>query len=344
MKSKYKIALSYVLTAIIICVAAALILSKFVRLGNVEYTDNAQVCQQIVPVNSRVQGYIKEVRFREFEPIKKGDTLVVIDDTEHQISLAQAKANLQMAQEAGITAESGVNTASANIGVSEASVNEAKVLMDNAGKDYERYKQLLAKGAVTQREYDDIRTSYEAKRARYETLRRQSAVAVRSSAVSRGQERQSRAAVDLAQVKVQQAQQNLSYCVIVAPCDGYASRKDIQVGQLVQPGQTLLDIVDSNDIWITANFKETQLRHIHAGSKVRIQVDAVEDCSYEGSVEAISSATGAAVSLIKQDNSSGNFVKVRQRIPVRIRFSEKTPRPDIDRLRAGMNVECEVEY
>lgn len=124
----------------------------------------------------------------------------------------------------------------------------------------------------------------------------------------------------------------------------YASRKEIQTGQLVQPGQTLLDIVDAADVWVTANYKETQLHHIAPGSEVDIAVDAVPGVTYKGTIRSISTATGASLSLIPQDNSAGNFVKVRQRIPVRIEFTSANKPTDMARLRAGMNVECSVRY
>ncbi|MDE5786635.1 MAG: efflux RND transporter periplasmic adaptor subunit, partial [Duncaniella sp.] len=129
-----------------------------------------------------------------------------------------------------------------------------------------------------------------------------------------------------------------------APCDGITSRKEIQEGQLVQPGQTLLDVVDGSDTWITANYKETQLHHIAPGSEVKIKVDAIPGVEFKGNVTSISSATGASLSIIPQDNSAGNFVKVRQRVPVRIAFSPENSPEDMAKLRAGMNVECEVIY
>ena len=122
------------------------------------------------------------------------------------------------------------------------------------------------------------------------------------------------------------------------------SRKDIQVGQLVQPGQTLLDIVDTSDVWVTANYKETQLKHIHPGSEVEIIVDAIPSVKFQGVVKSISTATGGALSIIPQDNSAGNFVKVRQRVPVRIEFTENNTSEAMDLLRAGMNVECTIKY
>ena len=132
--------------------------------------------------------------------------------------------------------------------------------------------------------------------------------------------------------------------MITAQCDGYTSRKEIQVGQLVQPGQTLLDVVDSQEIWVSANYKETQLRHIEPGCEVGIKVDAIPGVTFNGKVKSISTATGASLSLLPQDNSAGNFVKVRQRVPVRIEFSADNKPEDMVRLRAGMNVECSVRY
>ena len=150
--------------------------------------------------------------------------------------------------------------------------------------------------------------------------------------------------IGLAKALLETAELNLSYTVITAPCDGYTSRKEVQVGQLVQPGQTLLDIVDSQDMWVTANYKETQLRHIMPGSDVDIRVDAVPGIIFDGKVKSISTATGASLSLMPQDNSAGNFVKVRQRVPVRIEFSPDNSAEEMAKLRAGMNVECSVKY
>lgn len=344
MSHRSKKILSYIITVMVIAVAAAWVFVKFVHLGNVEFTDNAQVQQQIVPVNSRVQGYIREICFKEFEPVKKGDTLVVIDDADMRLRVAQARADYQNALAGRDVASRSVGVASANVAVTEASIGEAKVLMDMAATDYERYKKLLQQEAVTRQQYDAAKTDYEAKKARYEMLYRQRNAA--SSVVSESRQRiaQNDAGIDLAKAMLETAELNLTYCVILAPCDGFASRKSIQVGQLVQPGQTLLDIVDSADVWVTANYKETQLKHIAPGSKVEIKVDAVPDVAFYGVVQSISKATGASLSVLPQDNSAGNFVKVRQRVPVRIEFSKDNDIHDMQKLSAGMNVECEVKY
>lgn len=344
MNHRSKKLISYAVTIAVIAAAAFWVTGKFIHLGNVEFTDNAQVQQQIVPVNSRVQGYIKEIRFKEYEPVKRGDTLVIIDDADMRLRVAQARADYQNALAGRQVADRSVGVASANAAVTKASIAEAKVVMEMAATDYERYRKLLEQDAVTRQQYDAAKTDYEAKKARYEMLSRQ--VSATSSVVAETRQRisQNEAGIELAKAMLETAELNLSYCVIVAPCDGYTSRKEIQVGQLVQPGQTLLDIVDSGEIWVTANYKETQLHHIAPGNKVEIKVDAIPGVTFEGQVVSLSKATGAPLSILPQDNSAGNFVKVRQRVPVRIEFTAGNNADDMSRLRAGMNVECEVKY
>lgn len=164
MSHRSKKILSYIITVMVIAVAAAWVFVKFVHLGNVEFTDNAQIQQQIVPVNSRVQGYIKKICFKEFEPVKKGDTLVVIDNADMRLRVAQARADYQNALAGRDVASRSVGVASANVAVTEASIGEAKVLMDMAATDYERYKKLLQQEAVTRQQYDAAKTDYEAKK------------------------------------------------------------------------------------------------------------------------------------------------------------------------------------
>ncbi len=344
MNHRNKKIISYVVTVAVVAAAALWIGSKFIRLGNVEFTDNAQVRRQIVPVNSRVQGYIKEIRFEEYEKVSKGDTLVIIDDADMRLNVARANADYRNALAGRGVADRSIASASANVAVSEASIAEAKVLMENAATDLARYEKLLARDAVTRQQHDGAKTDYEAKKARYEMLVRQRSATSSVVDVNRLRMSQSEAGIELAKALLETAELNLSYTVIVAPCDGYTSRKEIQAGQLVQPGQTLLDIVDSGEVWVAANYKETQLRHIAPESKVEIRVDAIPDVVFNGEVRSISTASGAALSLMPQDNSAGNFVKVRQRIPVRIEFTSDNRPEDMALLRAGMNVECNVKY
>lgn len=344
MKKRVKKIGSGILIIVVLICGVTWVASKFVHLGNVEYTDNAQINQHIVPVNSRVQGFIKEIRFEEFQQVKKGDTLVIIEDSEFRLHLAQAKADHQNALAGKSVTGSTLSTMSNNIAVTEAAIEEARIVMENAEKDYQRYENLLTQNAVTRQQYDGVKTNYEAIKAKYETLKRQR----QSTALARDEQsqrlNQNNAGIELAQAALDLAELNLSYTIITAPCDGFTSHKDIQVGQLVQPGQTMVEIIDASDIWVIANYKETQTANIAVGMPVEIKVDAVPGVIFNGKVKSLASSTGASVSLLPQDNSAGNFVKVEQRIPVRIEFTSENKPEDLQRLRAGLNVECEVKY
>lgn len=335
----YNITVSLLLTSGIIWVSA-----RFIHLGNVEYTDNAQVKQLIVPVNSRVQGFIQKINFAEYQQVHKGDTLAVIEDAEFRLRLAQAEADYQNALSGQVVQSSTVNTIQSNISVSDAGIQEAKIRLDNAEREYNRYKNLLTQEAVTRQQYDAIQTNYEASKARYELLIRQKQSTTLAKQEQTQRLEQTQAMIKLAKATLEIARLNLSYTVITAPCDGTTGRKEIQEGQLIQPGQTLVDIVDQNDKWIVANYKETQTTNIREGQIVDLEIDAIPDIVFKGVVKSISRATGSSFSLIPQDNSAGNFVKIEQRIPVRIEFAKSNLPEHLERLRAGMNVECIVKY
>lgn len=330
---------------VIVCLLAAgliYVCSRFFHPG-VEYTDNAQVKQHITPVNTRVQGFVQRICFDEYKPVHKGDTLVIIEDTEFRLRLAQAEADLANALAGQEATTAGIATTQNNLSVNDAGIAEVRVQLENARRELERYKRLLAEDAVTRQQYDNILTAYEATKARYEQVSR----VKHSTSLTKNEQThrlgQNEAAVRLAQAAVELARLNLSYTVITATCDGVTGRKDIHEGQLVQPGQTMVDIVDGTDLWVIANYRETQLPHIHEGDRVTLTADAVPGVTYTGTVESISDATGAAFSLIPQDNATGNFVKVEQRVPVRISLAGNYPER-LKLLRAGFNVECKVKH
>ena len=320
------------------------IFSKFVHLGKVEYTDNAQVRRYIVPVNCRVQGYIKEVRFDDYQEMKKGDTLVVIENAEYKLKVAQAKADYQKALSQSTVIEATISTTASNMDVSDAVIEESKIRMEQAKNDYKRYDILFNQKAVTRQQYEAMKVDYDAKKAKYEMQVRQK----RSTSKIKDEQTQcldqNQNNIEVAKASLELAELSRSYTVILAPCDGVVSRKAIQEGQFVQPGQTLLSIVESDKVWVIANYKETQTANIRVGMPVDIEVDAVSGILYHGVVSKISNATGTQFSVIPQDNSAGNFVKVEQRITVKIAFTEKNKKEDLKLLSSGMNVECEVKY
>ena len=172
MKHKTKKLIYNIIVVVALLVGLAWVCGKFIHLGRVEFTDNAQVKQLIVPANSRVQGFIKEVRFEEYQAVKKGDTLAIIEDAEFRYRLAQAEADYQNATAGKTAMHNVISTTSNNIAVNEASIEEARIVMENAQKNYERFANLLKQESVTRQQFDDMKTAYEAAKARYEMLQR----------------------------------------------------------------------------------------------------------------------------------------------------------------------------
>ena len=328
---------------IILVAGIAWVCGRFLRISNDEYTDNAQVKQHLTPVNTRVQGFIKKIYFEEYQKVKKGDTLVVIEDIEYRLKVAQAEADYHNALVGKNAMYTTINTTQNNILVTDAAIDEQRIRLENAETDYKRYQELVKEKAVTPQQFDRVRTDYAATKARYEQLirQKQSTSLVKQEQTQRLE--QNEAAIKLAEAALELAKLNLSYTVILATTDGVTGRKEIHEGELVQQGQTLVTLVDGTEKWVIANYKETQTTNMHIGQKVKISVDAIPGVRFEGRISSISDATGSAYSIIPQDNSAGNFVKVEQRIPIRIEFTSENKKENLERLRAGMNVECTVE-
>ncbi len=333
-----------VVITVILLVIIGLICSRFIHPGDVEYTDDAQVWRHITPINARVGGFIKEVRFEDYQRVHKGDTLVIIEDAEFRLALAQAEAGLRGSRSGSGAVSAGMTTTHSNVRAASAGIEESRVQMENARKDFERFEQLLAKDAVTRQQYDNAKAQYEAAKARYEAAQSRQQATSQVLGEQRQRLGQSTAGESVALAQVNLARLNLSYTVVVATCDGVMSRKDINVGQLVQPGQQLARIVDDNQVWVVANYRETQMKHIQVGNKVTFTADAVPGITYHGEVESIAAGTGSAFSPIPVDNATGNFVKVEQRVPVRIKITSENKPEDVAKLLAGLNVEAEVKF
>ncbi|WP_407481498.1 HlyD family secretion protein [Elizabethkingia meningoseptica] len=314
------------------------LIKEYFHVGDQDYTEAAQVEEFINPVNTRVAGYIKEIKFIEHQHVKKGDTLLVLDDREIQTQLGQAEAAYQNAMAQRTATSSSVNTVSNNVNVMESNIAGAKARLWNAEQNLTRYKNLLAAEAVTQQQYDQVKTEYDAQKAAYETLvnQRQSAslstTEVKSKlGINDAEIKRTKAALDMAKL-------NLSYTVITAPYDGVMGRRLISDGQLVQAGQQIATIVLNGQKWVTANFLEKQMPKIAIGKKIIMSADALGGQQFEGEVTAISAATGSRYSSVPTDNSTGNFIKVQQRIPVRIEFTANNDAQKLKQLRAGMNM------
>lgn len=327
---------------ILIITALSLIVWKFCDDRYVS-TDDAQVEQYLSPVNVKVPGYIKEIRFIEHQFVHRGDTLLIIDDREFKIALRQAEAALMEATGGQKLLTGSVNTAVTGASVYDASIEEAELRIAKLETDYRRYYNLLERRATTPAVVEQYKTELDAARARLTAIRRQRDAA--QSTVSEVSQRKenTEAGIMRAEAAVDMARLNLSYTVVTAPCDGWLGRRSIEQGQLVGAGQTITTIIPNTPKWLVANFKETQLGKIRTGQNVDITIDAFPGRHFKGRVSLISAGTGSKYSNLPTDNSSGNFVKIQQRVPVRIDFDEKLSREDNERMSAGMMCEVKVK-
>ena len=339
-KERMKVTIANVLVFVVVVGGFFWLVRNYFHIGNNDFTNAAQVEEFINPVNVRVSGYIREIRFMEHQIVKKGDTLVIIDDSEILTQVAQAEAAYMNALASKSVTQSSVNTVANSVNVTQANIAGAKARLDNAQKNLTRYENLLKSEAVTMFQYDQMKTEYDMAKSAYDVLTGQKQTAGLST-----QEMINRLALNDAEIKrteaaLQMAKLNLSYTVITAPYDGVMGRRLIQEGQLLQqPGMQVATIVANDNKWVTANFLESQMPHVTIGKKVVMRADALGGKEFEGVVTAISAATGARYSSIPTDNSSGNFVKVQQRIPVRIEFAASNDKADVQSLRAGMNMD-----
>ncbi len=341
-KKTKKITGNIIIITLILC-GVVWIASMFIHIGG-EYTNNAQVRQNIVVVSSRVQGFVKKIYFDEFQYVHQGDTLVVLEDSEFSLRVKQAQADYQNALAAKSVMGTTISTTQNNMAVTDANMQEVEILLANARTDYERYKTLLDQKAVTRQQYDAVTTQYESLKAKLKTMQHQKNSTKLLKAEQIQSLDQNEANIAVCEAALDLAKLNLSYTVILAPSNGYTSRKSIQEGELIMPGKNLFSVVSSEKKWVIANYRETQMQHIKIGNKVDIVVDAFPDLKFEGVVASISDATGSQYAVVPQDNSTGNFVKVEQRIPVKIIFTKNNDTKALDQLQSGMNVECKVLY
>ncbi len=314
--------------------AAALLLAVSAAVGGLhlwnylqsyEWTDDAEVDGHLDPISTRVDGTVVRVYVEDTYHVKAGQPLVDLDPSDYEVAVENAAANLSQAQQA-------VRAARQNYDLSVANLNAAIATNDKAQLDVARYRKLLENQVIARETYDEIAKIGKVDAATVNADRAE--VAAAESAIG-----QTEAAVQAAQAALDQARLNLAYTHIVAPASGVVGDKTVQVGQRVQPGQQLMTVVDLDDIWITADFRETQLRRMHKGQPVTVHVDTTGR-DYRGYIEGMPGATGELYSLLPPENATGNYVKVVQRLPVRIRLY---PGQDPDyRLRPGLSVEPTV--
>ena len=316
--------------------ALALIIGVFfyIRSKGFETTDNAQIDADIIPIRTSVSGYVKEVRFTDNTMVKKGDTLLIINDDEFQARVLQAEAALENAKANLVAvknnADAGDLNASAAFLSSETTaqnIDVAKTRLNKIKEDYKRIKNMYASKAATKAELDAIEAELAVAEAQFKAATNQYKASSAQSAGVKSQATGQKSMIALAEALVKQrsaelslAKTQLGYTIVKAPCDGLVSKRSVDQGQFVTVGTPVCSAIDNTTLWVTANFKETQIEHIKMNQSVEVNIDAYPSLSITGKVDSYIGATGAKFSLLPPDNSTGNFVKIVQRVPVRIKL------------------------
>ncbi|MBN9283803.1 MULTISPECIES: HlyD family secretion protein [unclassified Flavobacterium] len=329
---------------------------KYMHAQAHEETDDAQIEKNMNPIIPRVSGYVAKVYVKDNDFVKKGDTLFVIDNKDYLVKVEEAKAALASAESSLEVSKADVSASAANISISDATIQSnvgnidaAKIRYGRAKNDFERYENLYKNHSITKQQYEQALAAKQEAEKEVEVLQQQRNASahqrdavVSKTTVANKQTSVAAANIKRAQAVLDAAALNLGYTVVTAAIDGQVSSIDIQPGQMVQPGQALFYIINNQETWIVANFKETQLNKMRAGQKVIIEVDAYPDYKFEGEINSFSPATGARFSILPPDNATGNFVKTIQRLPVKIKLTGNNDAEKVKLLRPGMNVEVDV--
>lgn len=352
---KKKNPIMYIVMAVVILGGAFYGFRAYQHAQDFEETDDAQIAADVTPVISKISGYIKDVRVKDNQYVKKGDTLVILDNRDQKMALEQAQAalgtansNVNSAKAGASAASQNINTSRAAIATANAQIEAAKVNVWKTEQDLKRYSTLVQDHSITQQQYEQALAAKQTADRQLQVLVEQRNQAAQQTGSVSSQSVATSEQIGIAnsmvkqrQVDVENAQLNLSYTVIIAPENGYVSKVPVHIGQFVQAGSQIFSLVNKNDKWVIANFKETQLGKMVEGQKVDIEIDAFPDQKFNGVVSSFSPATGSTFSLLPPDNASGNFVKVVQRLPVKITFDHADPKV-LEKLRAGMNVKVSV--
>lgn len=327
-------------SVVVVCLAIWGI-STLLHQWKFEETNDAQVDEYINPVVAKVTGYVEEIRYEENQEVKKGDTLIIIDNREYAAQQQEAEASLLNAKAQVAILESNVSTTAQSSKVYQSQIAAAKAKLTHQEQEYDRYKKLFDVESATKQQLERVEAALAVARSDYNTALDAYQVSLARISDAKVQQNALEAEIKRRAAVVTNNDLNVSYTIITAPYNGKMGRRTIQPKQLVQAGQVMAYIVDwEAGKWVVANFKETQIRHMAVGETAQIVVDAFPGKKLTGKIESLSGATGSRFSLLPPDNATGNFVKIAQRIPVRIRLNG-TPE-ELKLLSAGMNVNVSI--
>lgn len=315
-------------------------IKSYIHAINFESTDNAQIETNTLPVVSRVSGYVDSIAILDFGEIKAGQLLLKIDDSEYKLAVKQAEADLSSALADLSSAQFNLVNSNANSNVAKANSDVQKSRLDKSRTDLQRDEALYKEEAITKKQMEDSRANYETTLKQLDANNQQIVLANGQISTSNALIEKAKATVALRQGLLDQAKLKLTYTKIYSSINGKIGKRNLEHGQFIQAGQNLMTVVNSDIFWVVANFKETQVKKVKVGQVVTIKIDGYSDKEVTGKVESLSEATGARFSLLPPDNSSGNFVKVTQRIPVKISIDNIKDYQSI--FKAGMSVEVSI--
>ena len=325
---------------VVVCVAAYFGYQKYQYNQTHEDTDNAQVETYFVPVLPRMAGYVKTVAVKDYDQVRQNEVLAEIDTEEGKLTLAELEADLAQSDTDVENARATIDNLNATLRSAEANLKTVAIRRDKAKKDADRDADLYANNAATRKQADDSKSNYEVLVAQYEGGVADLAASRSRMPMLTAATHKTTAALAVKRVKIQQQKLKLTYAKVYAPISGKIGRKSIEVGQFVQAGQPMMTIVKDSVFWVVANFKETQVGRLKIGAEAELKLDAYPNTPLVGRIVSISESTGAKTSLLPPDNASGNFVKVTQRVPVKIEILNAAKYRDM--LRAGLSLEVSV--
>lgn len=338
--AKAKSNLPKIILGVILLSAAVYGFNKYRYVSTHEDTDNAQIETYFVPVLSRAAGYVKSVHINDFEEVKKGDTLLVIDDAEAQLALEELKADVEQAKIEIENARANLNNLEKSLVAQKSLVSSAKLNADKFKRDFETYSNLEKNKAITHQQLLEIKDQKELADVKLSGTQSEYAASESKKAMYSALLKKAENALSLKQIKIKQQELKISYFVVLAPESGKIGKKSVEPGQFIQVSQPLMTIVDDTQYWVVANYKETQVGKLKVGQPAEIILDAFPNDKIEGQIVSISESTGAKASLLPPDNASGNFVKVAQRIPVKIAIKDLAKVKSM--LRAGLSLEVSI--
>ena len=336
-RKKYNKIIGGGIAAVVVLVVA--IVYYVLYIAPYESTDDAFIDGYVTLISPRVSGPVVRLLVTDNQQVNAGDVLVEIDPRDYQASLALAQANLAAAKSQSDSAQAQLEVSQSRVIQAQAAVTAAEAQNERAAADLKRFESVESR-AVSKTDYDQVTAEARSAAADLESAHSQVKAAQAGVDLSKAGVETAQAAVQQAQARLDQAQLDLSYTQIVAPFDGRITARSVQLGNYLSPGQAMFALVPKQ-VWVTANFKETQLTYMRPGQPVEVHVDAYPAHNFKAKVDSLQAGTGARFSLLPPENAVGNYVKVVQRVPVKIVFDEELP-TNLD-IAPGMSVEPKVK-